>query len=155
MRRAILNQPHKTIEEPDEFFEIDSTIPIDVTIYNWLISAHSKATDFKKQAKASLLWTYAAVITTYLFMPCKCTASYFTCYLWSFYPGSNNLILNMRQGPVSYFKHLKSQPFSHPFALQASLTFPSILRVTFAMPQLNMLSMTDLKQVCFHPLIIA
>jgi hypothetical protein len=121
------------------------------------MAAHSKATDFEKQAKASLLWIHAAVIMTHSVMPHKCTASYFTCYLWidSFYPGSNNLVLNMRQGPVSYFKCLESRPFSYPSTLRASLTFPSILRVTFAMPQLNMLSMTDLEQVCFHPLIIA
>ncbi|KAG1805191.1 PLU-1-like protein-domain-containing protein [Suillus subaureus] len=50
--RQILDQPHKTIEELDEFFEIDSTIPIDVTIYDRLMSARSKAKDFEKQAKA-------------------------------------------------------------------------------------------------------
>ncbi|KAG1752367.1 PLU-1-like protein-domain-containing protein [Suillus paluster] len=50
--RHVLDQPHKTIEELDEFFEIDSTIPIDVTIYDRLMSARSKAKDFEKQAKA-------------------------------------------------------------------------------------------------------
>jgi histone demethylase JARID1 len=40
------------IEELDEFFETDSTIPIDATIYDRLMSARGKAKDFEKQAKA-------------------------------------------------------------------------------------------------------
>ncbi|KAH7887375.1 PLU-1-like protein-domain-containing protein [Phlebopus sp. FC_14] len=50
--RQALDQPYKTIEELDEFFEMDSTVPIDVTIYDRLMSARTKAKDFEKQAKA-------------------------------------------------------------------------------------------------------
>ncbi|KAH7922065.1 hypothetical protein BV22DRAFT_1197718 [Leucogyrophana mollusca] len=50
--RHVLDQPYKTIEELDEFFDMDSNVPIDVTIYDRIMSARSKAKDFEKQAKA-------------------------------------------------------------------------------------------------------
>ncbi|KAF9236221.1 PLU-1-like protein-domain-containing protein [Melanogaster broomeanus] len=53
--RHVLDQPYKTIEELDEFFDMDLTVPIDVTIYDRLLSARNKAKDFEKQAKAWLL----------------------------------------------------------------------------------------------------
>ncbi|KAG6373774.1 PLU-1-like protein-domain-containing protein [Boletus reticuloceps] len=49
--RQVLDQPYKTVEELDEFFEMDPTVPVDVTIYDRLLSARNKAKDFEKQAK--------------------------------------------------------------------------------------------------------
>ncbi|KAI6152394.1 hypothetical protein BKA82DRAFT_4457467 [Pisolithus tinctorius] len=53
--RHVLDQPFKTIEELDEFSETDPNVPIDVSIYDRLMSARTKAKDFEKQAKAWLL----------------------------------------------------------------------------------------------------
>ncbi|KIK96126.1 hypothetical protein PAXRUDRAFT_826282 [Paxillus rubicundulus Ve08.2h10] len=53
--RHVLDQPYKTLEELDEFFEMDTTVPIDITIYDRLLSARNKAKEFEKQAKAWLL----------------------------------------------------------------------------------------------------
>ena len=53
--RQVLDQPYKTVEELDEFFEMDPTVPVDVTIFDRLLSARNKAKDFEKQAKAWLL----------------------------------------------------------------------------------------------------
>ncbi|KIJ69805.1 hypothetical protein HYDPIDRAFT_164076 [Hydnomerulius pinastri MD-312] len=53
--RHVLDQPFKTIGELDEFFEMDPAVPIDVSIYDRLLSARTKAKDFEKQAKAWLL----------------------------------------------------------------------------------------------------
>ncbi|EGO02116.1 hypothetical protein SERLA73DRAFT_159163 [Serpula lacrymans var. lacrymans S7.3] len=52
--RHVLEQPYKTIDELDDFFNMDSTIPIEVTVYDRLMSARNKAKDFEKQAKAWL-----------------------------------------------------------------------------------------------------
>ncbi|KAG9317792.1 PLU-1-like protein-domain-containing protein [Chiua virens] len=53
--RHVLDQPYKTVEELDEFFEMDPAVPVDLTIYDRLVSARNKAKDFEKQAKAWLL----------------------------------------------------------------------------------------------------
>ncbi|KAG6335290.1 hypothetical protein ID866_3794 [Astraeus odoratus] len=53
--RHVLDQPFKTIEELDEFSETDPSVPIDISIYDRLMSARSKAKDFEKQAKSWLL----------------------------------------------------------------------------------------------------
>ena len=53
--RHVLDQPFKTIEELDECSESDPSVPVDVSIYDRLMSARSKAKDFEKQAKAWLL----------------------------------------------------------------------------------------------------
>lgn len=53
--RHVLDQPFKTIEELDECSELDPSVPVDISIYDRLISARSKAKDFEKQAKAWLL----------------------------------------------------------------------------------------------------
>lgn len=52
--RHVLDQPYKTVEELDEFFEMDPSVPVDITIYDRLLSARNKAKDFEKQAKAWL-----------------------------------------------------------------------------------------------------
>ncbi|KAJ3507087.1 hypothetical protein NLJ89_g6503 [Agrocybe chaxingu] len=52
--RNILEQPIKTIEELDEFADIDGSIPIDPTVLSRLMTARAKALDFQKQAKAWL-----------------------------------------------------------------------------------------------------
>ncbi|KIK29056.1 hypothetical protein PISMIDRAFT_516418 [Pisolithus microcarpus 441] len=53
--RHVLDQPFKTIEELDELSATDSNVPIDVSIYDRLMSARTKAKDFEKQAKIWLL----------------------------------------------------------------------------------------------------
>jgi len=52
--RNILDQPVKTIEELDEFANIDDNIPIDPGVLSRLMTARAKALDFEKQAKAWL-----------------------------------------------------------------------------------------------------
>ncbi|KAJ2930565.1 hypothetical protein H1R20_g6526, partial [Candolleomyces eurysporus] len=50
--KSVLEQPIKTIQELDQFADMDPNIPIDPTILDRLMSARAKALDFKKQAKA-------------------------------------------------------------------------------------------------------
>ncbi|KAF9534118.1 jumonji superfamily protein [Crepidotus variabilis] len=52
--RNVLDQPIKTIEELNEFADMDSNIPIDPTVLNRLMTCRAKALDFEKQAKAWL-----------------------------------------------------------------------------------------------------
>lgn len=52
--RNILAQPVKTIDELDDFANMESTIPIDPTVLDRLMSARAKAKDFEKQAKVWL-----------------------------------------------------------------------------------------------------
>lgn len=52
--KSVLEQPIKTIQELDEFADMDPSIPIDPTIIDRLMSARAKALDFKKQARAWL-----------------------------------------------------------------------------------------------------
>ncbi|KAJ6539749.1 PLU-1-like protein-domain-containing protein [Mycena capillaripes] len=48
--RGILNQPLKTIEELEEFANMDLDIPIDSTVHDRLLLALAKAKDFERQA---------------------------------------------------------------------------------------------------------
>ncbi|KAF8165656.1 jumonji superfamily protein [Crassisporium funariophilum] len=52
--KSLLDQPIKTIKELDEFAKMDPSIPIDPTVLSRLMTAHAKALDFEKQAKAWL-----------------------------------------------------------------------------------------------------
>ncbi|KAF9478416.1 jumonji superfamily protein [Pholiota conissans] len=52
--RNVLEQPIKTIEELNQFADMDPSIPIDPTVLNRLMTARAKALDFEKQAKAWL-----------------------------------------------------------------------------------------------------
>ncbi|KAJ7228249.1 jumonji superfamily protein [Mycena pura] len=52
--RAILGRPVKTIEELEEFTEMNQDIPIDTTVHDRLMVALAKAKDFEKQARAWL-----------------------------------------------------------------------------------------------------
>lgn len=52
--RNLLEQPIKTLEELNEFADIDPNIPMDPTVYTRLMNARAKAADFEKQAKAWL-----------------------------------------------------------------------------------------------------
>jgi len=52
--RNILDQPIKTIEELNEFADMDPNIPIDPGVLNRLMTARAKALDFEKQAKTWL-----------------------------------------------------------------------------------------------------
>ncbi len=52
--RHVLLQQHKTIEELDEFEDIDPNVPIDLTILDKIASARAKAKEFDKQAGAWL-----------------------------------------------------------------------------------------------------
>ncbi|TFK43830.1 jumonji superfamily protein [Crucibulum laeve] len=52
--RNVLEQPIKTIDELDDFASLDSSIPIDPTVLDRLMSARAKAKDFEKQAKSWL-----------------------------------------------------------------------------------------------------
>jgi len=49
--KSILEQPIKTIQELDQFADMDPSIPIDPAILDRLMSARAKALDFRKQAK--------------------------------------------------------------------------------------------------------
>ncbi|KAH6914792.1 PLU-1-like protein-domain-containing protein [Coprinopsis sp. MPI-PUGE-AT-0042] len=53
--KSLLDQPVKTIDELEEFADMDSAIPIDLTILDRLMGARNKALDFRKQAKAWLV----------------------------------------------------------------------------------------------------
>lgn len=50
--KNVLAQPVKTIDELDDFANMDSSIPIDLTVLDRLMTARAKARDFDKQAKA-------------------------------------------------------------------------------------------------------
>ncbi|KAJ7591453.1 jumonji superfamily protein [Mycena floridula] len=50
--KSILAQPVKTIDELDDFADMDPTIPMDPSVLDRLMSARAKAKDFEKQAKA-------------------------------------------------------------------------------------------------------
>jgi [histone H3]-trimethyl-L-lysine4 demethylase len=52
--RHVLSQPYKTIEELNEFEDIDPNVPIDLTILDKIASARAKAKEFDKQAGAWL-----------------------------------------------------------------------------------------------------
>ncbi|KAI9464290.1 jumonji superfamily protein [Russula earlei] len=52
--RHVLSQPYKTIEELNEFEDIDANVPIDLTILDKIASARVKAKEFDKQARAWL-----------------------------------------------------------------------------------------------------
>jgi len=52
--RNVLAQPYKTIDELDDFSDMDSSIPIDPTVLDRLTAALAKAKEFEKQAKAWL-----------------------------------------------------------------------------------------------------
>lgn len=52
--RSVLEQPIKTIEELNQFADMDPSIPIDPTVLSRLMTARAKALDFEKQAKAWL-----------------------------------------------------------------------------------------------------
>ena len=52
--RNILEQPIKTIEELNQFADMDPNIPIDPGVLNRIMTARAKAHDFEKQAKAWL-----------------------------------------------------------------------------------------------------
>ncbi|KAF8265161.1 hypothetical protein EI94DRAFT_1736530 [Lactarius quietus] len=52
--RHVLSQPYKTIEELNEFEDIDPNVPIDLTILDKIASARAKAKEFDKQALAWL-----------------------------------------------------------------------------------------------------
>ncbi|PFH49242.1 hypothetical protein AMATHDRAFT_76277 [Amanita thiersii Skay4041] len=52
--RSILGKPIKTINELEEFANMDSTIPIDPAVYDRLMASRAKAKDFEKQAIAWL-----------------------------------------------------------------------------------------------------
>ncbi|KAJ6515462.1 jumonji superfamily protein [Mycena sanguinolenta] len=49
--REILNQPVKTLEELDEFANMDQDILIDATVHDRLMTARAKAKDFERQAQ--------------------------------------------------------------------------------------------------------
>ncbi|THH17433.1 hypothetical protein EW146_g3372 [Bondarzewia mesenterica] len=53
--KHVLSQPYKTIEELDEFGDMDATVPIDPTILDRIGTARLKAKEFEKQAKAWLV----------------------------------------------------------------------------------------------------
>lgn len=48
--RHVLSQPFKTIEELDEFNDIDATIPIDPAVLSKIANAREKAKDYERQA---------------------------------------------------------------------------------------------------------
>ncbi|KAG6868752.1 hypothetical protein C0993_011021 [Termitomyces sp. T159_Od127] len=50
----ILAQPVKTIEELEDFADLDSSIPMDPTLLDRMMAARAKAKDFDKQARAWL-----------------------------------------------------------------------------------------------------
>ncbi|KNZ76050.1 Lysine-specific demethylase 5A [Termitomyces sp. J132] len=50
----ILAQPIKTIEELEDFADLDSSIPMDPTLLDRIMAARAKAKDFDKQARAWL-----------------------------------------------------------------------------------------------------
>ena len=52
--RHVLSQPSKTIEELNEFEDIDPNMPIDLAILDKIASARVKAKEFEKQARAWL-----------------------------------------------------------------------------------------------------
>ena len=52
--RNILDQPIKTIDELNEFADMDPNIPIDPGVLSRVLTARAKALDFEKQAKAWL-----------------------------------------------------------------------------------------------------
>lgn len=52
--KNVLAQPSKTIDELDDFADMDQNIPIDPSVLDRLMSARSKAKEFEKQAKAWL-----------------------------------------------------------------------------------------------------
>jgi histone demethylase JARID1 len=52
--RHVLSQPYKTIEELNEFEDIDPNVPIDLAILDKIASARAKAKEFEKQARAWL-----------------------------------------------------------------------------------------------------
>jgi histone demethylase JARID1 len=52
--RDLLEQPITTIEELDQFADMDPVIPIDPGVLNRLVTARAKAQDFEKQVKAWL-----------------------------------------------------------------------------------------------------
>ncbi|KAH8984229.1 PLU-1-like protein-domain-containing protein [Lactarius akahatsu] len=52
--RHVLSQPYKTIEELNEFEDIDPNVPIDLTILDKIASSRVKAKEFDKQARAWL-----------------------------------------------------------------------------------------------------
>ena len=53
--RHVLSQPYKTIEELDEFGDMDATVPIDPTILDRIGTARLKAKEFEKQAQTWLV----------------------------------------------------------------------------------------------------
>ncbi|KAH8118631.1 PLU-1-like protein-domain-containing protein [Phellopilus nigrolimitatus] len=51
---SVLTQSVKTIEELDQFFDVESSIPVDPAVLNRIALTRSRALDFEKQAKAWL-----------------------------------------------------------------------------------------------------
>ncbi|KAI0042015.1 hypothetical protein FA95DRAFT_1575993 [Auriscalpium vulgare] len=52
--RHVLSQPYKTIEELEEFANIESSVPIDPTLLDRIATLRTKARDFDKQARVWL-----------------------------------------------------------------------------------------------------
>ncbi|EJD01561.1 uncharacterized protein FOMMEDRAFT_111482 [Fomitiporia mediterranea MF3/22] len=48
---GVLNQPIKTIEELEQFFDVESTIPVDPSVLKRIQTTRSRALEYEKQAK--------------------------------------------------------------------------------------------------------